>query len=349
MDFPEQCHPRRADLPGANRRHLLAACVGLALLGAGCAPPAFADGRLVQVDIVDRDTGQPLHVYRDHGRPVVAGRPGARYAVQVVNRSGERVMVVVAIDGVNIMTGETAAVDQDGYVLEPYQTASLTGWRKSHSEVAAFEFTNLANSYAARTGRPDDVGVIGVATFREKPAVVGAWRASRGRDDSAPPPAPLDRRADGSATPPPPSSPAPDVASRANASRADAAAGALNAAPELAKAAPRSQAQPGGAPPAQGADAVADKRVMHAPPEPTERLGTGHGPREESWVVDTTFDRLSARPQEVVRIRYDSLPNLVAAGIAPRVVAQVPSWRDDAGPRAFPGNEPGFVPDPPAR
>lgn len=128
----------------ASRAYLLAACVGLALIGACGASPAFAEGRLVQVDVVDRDSGQPLRVYRDHGRPVVAGRPGARYAVRVANRSGERVMVVVAIDGVNIMTGETAATDQDGYVLEPWQSASLTGWRKTHSEVAAFEFTSLA-------------------------------------------------------------------------------------------------------------------------------------------------------------------------------------------------------------
>ncbi len=104
---------------GWPRRRLLAGGLGLALLGAGCAPPACADGRLVQVDIVDRATGQPLPVYRDQVPPVVAGRPGARYAVRVANRSGERVMVVVEIDGVNIMTGETAAVDQDGFAPDP--------------------------------------------------------------------------------------------------------------------------------------------------------------------------------------------------------------------------------------
>ena len=37
------------------------------------------------------------------------------------------------------------------------------------NRVAAFEFTALADSYAARTGRPDNVGVIGVAVFRERP------------------------------------------------------------------------------------------------------------------------------------------------------------------------------------
>ena len=106
--------------PAWSRRHLLAACTGLALLTLGCAPLAHAEGRLVQVDIVDRDSGAPLRVWRDHGRPVVAGRPGARYAVRLTNRTGERVLAVVAIDGVNILTGETAASDQDGYVLGPW-------------------------------------------------------------------------------------------------------------------------------------------------------------------------------------------------------------------------------------
>jgi hypothetical protein len=35
------------------------------------------------------------------------------------------------------------------------------------SEVAAFVFTSLPDSYAARTDRPGNVGVIGVAAFRE--------------------------------------------------------------------------------------------------------------------------------------------------------------------------------------
>jgi hypothetical protein len=49
----------------------------------------------------------------------------------------------------------------------PGQLIDIGGWRKSMSEVAAFVFTALPESYAARTGRPGNVGVIGVAVFRE--------------------------------------------------------------------------------------------------------------------------------------------------------------------------------------
>ena len=57
---------------------------------------------------------------------------------------------------------------QAGYVLEPWQQVEVRGWRKSHADIAEFYFTDLPDSYAARTGRPDNVGVIGVAAFRER-------------------------------------------------------------------------------------------------------------------------------------------------------------------------------------
>ena len=133
------------------------------------AAPAHAVGRLVGVDVVDRDTGARLPVYHHQGDYWIAGRPGARYAVQMRNATGGRVLGVVSVDGVNVLSGDTAAWDQAGYVLSPWQNAEVTGWRKSDAEVAAFHFTALPKSYAARTGRPRDVGVIGVAVFREKP------------------------------------------------------------------------------------------------------------------------------------------------------------------------------------
>src|SRR3989442_1050181 len=64
-----------------------------------CAHSAHAVGSLVDVAIVDRDTGQTLDVYHARGRHYVAGRPGARYAIRVTNRSGERVMAVMSRAG----------------------------------------------------------------------------------------------------------------------------------------------------------------------------------------------------------------------------------------------------------
>lgn len=142
---------------------ILASLATLALLA--CAP-AHA-GPLVDVSVVDRDTGEWLSQHPHRGDLWVAGTPGNRYSVRLTNTTGERVLVVLSVDGVNAITGQTAHPSQAGYVLEPWQTTEVTGWRKSMTDVAQFVFTDLRDSYAARTGRPHNVGVIGVAAFRE--------------------------------------------------------------------------------------------------------------------------------------------------------------------------------------
>ena len=139
-----------------------------ALLAVAAACQAHAVGRLADVSVIDRNTGATLPTYFHRGEYWVAGAPGAKYAIAVRNRLGERVLAVTAVDGVNVVSGETASWDQTGYVLGGSQRYEITGWRKSDAQVAAFEFSASVNSYAERTGRPGHVGVIGVALFRER-------------------------------------------------------------------------------------------------------------------------------------------------------------------------------------
>ena len=159
---------RRASRRSRHRLFAARAAFGFAALLAAAAP-AHAVGSLVDVQVVDRSTGETLPMYWHHGRWWVPGKPGSRYAITLTNRSGGRALTVLSVDGVNAVSGESAAHDQVGYVIANGQYAQITGWRKDMSRVAAFEFTALADSYAARTGRPDNVGVIGVAVFRERP------------------------------------------------------------------------------------------------------------------------------------------------------------------------------------
>lgn len=168
-----------------RRRTMLAAAaaaMGLAVAGSSeAAGPA-----LVDVQIIDRETGHAAHVWRHGGRLFVAGRPGARYSLRVTNNTPGRVLAVMSVDGVNILTGQTAGYQQRGYVFGPYETYDVSGWRKSDSQVAAFTFAPLSRSYAARTGRPNDVGVIGVAVFEERvyappPLAVSPAVPERGR------------------------------------------------------------------------------------------------------------------------------------------------------------------------
>ena len=284
-------------------KSLLSAAVAIAL---SISAAAHA-GSLVDVSVVDRDTGSVLPTHRHDGKLYVAGIPGHRYSVRLNNRTSSRVLTVLSVDGVNAITGQTANPGQSGYVLDAWQSTEVEGWRKNMSEIAQFNFTALDNSYAARTGRPNNVGVIGVAVFREKPPV---WRE---RDDkismheaeSQP------RSADSAAAAPSPAAPA--------------AAGAAQAA--------KSASAPAGA---SRADALAAQRPT---PKPEESLGTGHGARESSYASYTTFERASSSPDEVDSVWYDSYKNLVARGVIP-----TPPRPIAVEPQPFPNG--GFAPDP---
>lgn len=179
-----------------------------ALLAAAVAAPAHA-GNLLDLAVVDRDTGSTLPTYSRHGKLYVAGTPGHRYAVRLTNRSGGRVLAVLSVDGVNAVSGETADTHQTGYVLDAWESTEIAGWRKSLDEIAQFNFTALPDSYAAQTGRPANVGVIGVAVFTERAPV---WRPREeiARDKAAPEP--------------PPAPAAAEAESRADSSLAGAAA-----------------------------------------------------------------------------------------------------------------------------
>lgn len=290
--------------------------LALAFVLACASLQAYAIGRLADVTVLDRDSGATLALHYYRGDYWVAGQPGARYAVSVRNRLGERLLTVPSVDGVNVLSGETAAWDQSGYVFAPNESYQITGWRKSNSEVAAFEFSNASDSYAGRTGRPGNVGVIGVALFREKRPEPVSQAPAYSRRSDAESEQTMGRLKSAQALPPSPSAPAAAPLAERSAESSASAQRAPSSNDSLAKAAP-----------------------VHSP-----KLGTAHGQREASVVSHTRFARLQPQPNEVIRIRYDSRENLIASGVL-REPQPYP-------PRPNPFPESGalsYVPDPPAR
>lgn len=144
----------------------LALLAGVALAGLAVASETHA--ATARVEVYDRTTGATLPVYRRLGERWITGERGHEYGLRIRNDSDVRVLAVVSVDGVNAVSGETASPAQPGYVIEPSTVATIEGWRKSLDRTAAFVFTDPSRAYATRTGRPDDVGVIGVALFRER-------------------------------------------------------------------------------------------------------------------------------------------------------------------------------------
>lgn len=156
----------------------------LALI-ATLSPALVQAGSFANVEVYDRTARQMLPVHEHEGRLYVVGEPRHQYELRIRNSSGARVLAVASVDGVNVVTGQTAAQQQSGYVLDAWDSVRIEGWRKNLDEVATFYFTPLGDSYAARTGRPHDVGVIGVALFREYRACCAPMREKSAREQSA--------------------------------------------------------------------------------------------------------------------------------------------------------------------
>ncbi len=230
--------------------------------------------------------GVPAREYVHEGRFYVMGTKGDRYAIRVRNRTGRRVEVVASVDGLDVIDGRKADyVNKRGYVLGPWQTYDIEGFRLDMGRVATFRFAAVEDSYAAQQGDDRNVGVIGVAFFEERrpvvrrPAIVRPEASARGgeRDDRA---SPMRSRK---------SSPGPEASSPT----AESGAGGLGG---------------GGL----GGAAAHDRVEAESRPG----LGTEFGEARDSRVTETTFHRANPRtPSALFAIWYNDREGLIAMGV----------------------------------
>ncbi len=125
-----------------------------------------ADG-LVTMSLVD-DSGRSFPAAQIDHRRYAIGRGGDAYRIGVENHGRARLEVVVTVDGLDVLDGDDGGFHKRGYIVEPLSSAVIDGWRTSERTVAAFRFGSIADSYADRTGRSRNIGVIGAAVFRER-------------------------------------------------------------------------------------------------------------------------------------------------------------------------------------
>lgn len=127
-------------------------------------------------------SGAVLPTFHHRGRVYVLGSLGERYLVRVRNGSAARAEVVVSVDGRDVIDGRPAKVEKRGYIVAPHGEVVVDGFRLSGASVAAFRFSSVKDSYAAKMGDARDVGVIGVAVFPERaprrPAIAERRHAS---------------------------------------------------------------------------------------------------------------------------------------------------------------------------
>ncbi|MEZ4264976.1 MAG: hypothetical protein R3F39_01260 [Myxococcota bacterium] len=225
----------------------------------------------------------------------VMGEFGERYVIRVTNRSDRWTEAVVTVDGRDVVNGTSGSYSNRGYLIAPWDSVDIEGFRVSTSEVAAFRFTTVGDSYAGRVDGGRNAGVVGVAFFPE-----------RERPRPRPTPRPLYQgRRDYEE----------DYDDYRYGSAGDGAE-APAAAPSAEKSASSGRAESRGG--------LSDR----ARPSRRQNMGTQYGERRSSVVNEVEFTRASAtRPASVVSIRYDDRSGLIAAGIDPPRVWTAPPPR----------------------
>ena len=113
--------------------------------------------------------GYPLEQYPARGRLYIEAVEGAEYALRVYNPLPERVAVALAVDGLNTIDARhTTARGASKWVIEAYGSITISGWQMSSTHARHFYFTTERDSYAAKLGRAEDVGIITAVFFRER-------------------------------------------------------------------------------------------------------------------------------------------------------------------------------------
>jgi len=242
---------------------------------------------------LESPSGGTIQTFWHSGSLYVAGQNGARYNLRLRNNTGERVEAVVTVDGRDVVSGQLGNYkSQRGYVMDPYGTVVIEGFRQSLDQVAAFRFTDIGNSYSARRGSGQHVGVIGVAVFKEYQAR---------RRPSPPPPVP--------------------IATRPYYEPYGGDAGGYDYKRESSAPASKSADAPSPSP-SSGASASraydrddAYEEAEMAPPR-SNRLGTEYGESTYSSVREVSFTRKhKRRPDSLLTVYYDSLDGLRARGV----------------------------------
>lgn len=263
----------------------LALCIPLAGSSAAEAAPLRDQSGPYEFQVlVD---GSPAATYNQNGETYVLGHRGARYTLRVQNHSGQRIEAVVSVDGRDVIDGRTGDYQHKrGYLVPAYGQVEIDGWRLSGNQAAAFRFSSVAGSYAARTGSAREVGVIGVAVFPER------YEPPYRVYVPTPRPRPYwNERGD-------------DYADRDSAS--DAAPAAPPPAPKAEK-----RAAPEAASPYGGSGMVQREEQSRRP-----GLGTGFGERVDSPTQEVPFVRQSPySPSALLGVRYNDRSGLLAMGI----------------------------------
>lgn len=114
------------------------------------------DGRIAQTSTRD-------------SRRILYPPTGKDYSIVLSNRWSAELLAVLTVDGLSVMNGEPGGFSSGGYVIAPFKSVQVPGWRLNDNEVAKFVFQTEDRAYATLKNMPDNIGVIACAFFERKP------------------------------------------------------------------------------------------------------------------------------------------------------------------------------------
>lgn len=265
--------------------------------------------------------GRNIDTYYHDGKTYVEGRKGSKYTLQFYNNSSVRKKIVISVDGLNIMTGDSDW--QRGYVVDPWQTVEIPGWRKDSNKVNDFVFSLLKGSYNYQNDNGDarNIGVIGCLVFSEK--VKTYWNALyQYKPDLWPyyekytlTGGNWNTFDDGHVT-------------------LNNSSGPISANYLQAKATNDISNRPRGFAGSASASATPEVKTMAQ-----NSIGTGYG-KESDFKTHTVYAEFNDAASETFEIYYDERQGLVSRGVI------APKARPYKGPQAFPGYNPDGCPPP---
>jgi len=158
-----------------RKSYILVLCMVLAI-------PLLAWTHVGKENVVDvrivADNGSEFSKHRVYPRCQQEGNffyveavKGDRYSIQVTNKSGRRVGVVVAVDGRNIISAKKSDLKRNErmYIIGPHETNIFEGWRTAMDTTNRFYFTEQSDSYAEKVfGDASAMGTIALAVYKER-------------------------------------------------------------------------------------------------------------------------------------------------------------------------------------
>jgi hypothetical protein len=144
------------------------ACLLAAGLALACeAPGVTASEPPPYVEILVGGAPQPHYTHQ--GRWYIEALKGREYSIQLRNPFAVRVAVALSVDGLNTIDArQTSPADARKWVLDPYETVTISGWQTSRTEARRFEFTTEEKSYGQALGRTANFGIISAVFFKER-------------------------------------------------------------------------------------------------------------------------------------------------------------------------------------